>query len=277
MNADSRLVSMTFDQVRAAAPSVFADHPWEGVSQRYAFIPTASVVESLIAEGWNITAARQQRVLLQDRKEFTRHMLRFRRDDALTLAVGDVFPEIVLTNSHDRGSAYRMDAGLFRLVCTNGLVVDDATFARLSVRHTGNVLDDVRKGADEIAKELPRIMGEVRDMQTIELAPDERGIFAKAAMSLKFDESLPVEPFQVLTGRRYGDQKSDLWTTFNVIQENLTKGGLRYTLPAHTTEDGIRVPPRRTRTREVKSIREDTKLNKALWMLAEEMKRLKMA
>ncbi|OPY71420.1 MAG: hypothetical protein A4E63_01541 [Syntrophorhabdus sp. PtaU1.Bin050] len=277
MNTDSRLVSMTLDQVRAAAPSVFADHPWEGVSKRYSFIPTSSVVESLTAEGWNITAARQQRVLLENRKAFTRHMIRFRRDDALTLAVGDVFPEIALTNSHDRGSAYRMDAGLFRLVCTNGLVVDDATFARLSIRHTGNVLDDVRKGADDIAKELPRIMGEVRDMQTIELTPDERGVFAKAATSLKFDESVPIEPFQVLAARRYGDQKLDLWTTFNVIQENLTKGGLRYVLPTHTAEDGTRVRARRARTREVKSIREDTKLNKALWLLAEEMKRLKLA
>ena len=228
--------SMTLDQVRAYAPSVFADHPWEGVSEKYSFIPTSVVVESLKSEGWNITAARQQRVLLEDRKGFTRHMLRFRRDDAPTLAAGDVFPEIALTNSHDRGSAYRMDAGLFRLVCTNGLVVDDATFARLSIRHTGNVLDDVRKGADDIAKELPRIMGEVEEMQTIELTPDERGVFARAAMSLKFDESLPVEPFQVLAARRYGDQESDLWTTFNVIQENLTKGGLRYVLPAHTTE-----------------------------------------
>jgi hypothetical protein len=277
MNTDTRLASMTLDQVRAAAPSVFANHPWEGVSERYAFIPTSSVVESLVAEGWNIAAARQQRVLLQDRREFTRHMLRFRRDDALALAVGDVFPEIALTNSHDRGSAYRMDAGLFRLVCTNGLVVDDATFARLSIRHTGNVLDDVRKGADDIARELPRIMGEVGDMQAIELTPDEKAVFAKAAMSLKFDESLPVEPFQVLAARRYGDQKPDLWTTFNVIQENLTKGGLRYMLPTHITEDGTRVRARRAKTREIKSIREDTKLNKALWMLAEEMKRLKLA
>ena len=114
-------------------------------------------------------------------------------------------------------------------------------------------------------------------MQTIELSPDEKGVFAKAAMSLKFKESLPVQPFQVLAARRYGDQKSDLWTTLNVIQENLTKGGLRYVLPARTTEDGTRGRARRARTREVKSIREDTKLNKALWMLAGEMKRLKVA
>jgi len=269
------LVPMTLDQVRIHAPSVFADHPWEGVSEKYSFIPTASVVESLMAEGWNIAAARQQRVLLPDRKAFTRHILRLRRDDALTLAVGDVFPEIALINSHDRGSAYQMHAAPYRLVCRNGLVVDDATFARLSVRHTGNVLDDVRKGADEIAREVPRIMGDVKEMQTIDLAPDERGVFAKAALSLRFEDPSPVEPFQALTGRRYGDDKTDLWTTFNVIQENITKGGLRYVVPAHSTEEGIRVPARRARTREVKGIREDTKLNKALWTLAEEMKRLK--
>jgi hypothetical protein len=133
---------MTLDQVRVAAPSVFADHAWDGVSNRYSFIPTIAVVESLLSEGWNITRARQQRVMLPEKTEFTRHILRFRRDFK-SLVVGGVFPEIVLLNSHDRGSAYQMHAGLYRLVFSNGLVVDDSTFARLSIRHTGNVLDDV--------------------------------------------------------------------------------------------------------------------------------------
>lgn len=266
--------TLTLDQVRVAAPSVFADRPWHGVSERYAFIPTASVVESFLAEGWDVTAARQQRVLLEDRKEFTRHILRFRRNDSLALRVGDVFPEVVLVNSHDRGSAYQMHAGLYRLVCSNGLIVDDGTFSRLSIRHSGNVLDDVRKGADDIIREVPRIMGEVRDMQTIELTLEERDVFAKAAISLRFD-AIPVEPYQVLARRRYGDDARDLWTTFNVIQENLSKGGLKYVIPAHRNEEGLPVRPRRARTREVKSIKEDTRLNKALWTLAEEMKRLK--
>lgn len=144
------------------------------VSHRHSFIPASSVVEPLLAEGWNVTAARRQRVLLQDRKEFTRRILRFRRNDCLTLHVGDVFPEVVLLNSHDRGSAYQMYAGLYRLVCSNGLVVDDGTFARLSISHTGKVLDDVRKEADDIVQEVPRILGEVRDMQGIALTREER-------------------------------------------------------------------------------------------------------
>jgi hypothetical protein len=123
---------MTLEQVRVSAPSVFADHPWGGVSTRYSFIPTIDVVNSLLAEGWNITRAKQQRVMLPEKTEFTRHILRLRRSFG-PLAVGDVFPEIVLLNSHDRGSAYQMHAGLYRLVCSNGLVVDDSTFARLSI------------------------------------------------------------------------------------------------------------------------------------------------
>lgn len=275
MNFISERGVLTLDQVRQHAPSVFADRPWEGVSHRYSFIPTISVVQSLITEGWSITDARQQRVLLQDKTNFTRHILRFRRDDAVALHVGDVYPEVVLINSHDRGSAYQMHAGLYRLVCSNGLVVDDGTFARLSIRHSGRVIDDVRHGADNIIREVPRILTDVKEMQAIELVPNEREVFAKAALALRFDDSVSVQPYQALVPKRYGDDKTDLWTTFNVIQENLIRGGIRYAVPAHTNEEGMRVPARRARTREVKSIREDTKLNKALWTLAEEMKRLK--
>jgi hypothetical protein len=263
MNFISETDVLTLDQVRVAAPSGFADRPWESVSHRYSFMATSSVVESLLAEGWKVTAARQQRVLLQDRKEFTRHVLRFRRNDSLALHVGDVFREVVLVNSHDRGSAYQMHAGLYRLVCSNGLVVDDGTFTRLSMRHAGNVLDDVRRGADNIIKEVPRILGDIRGIQGIMLTQEERTTFARAAMSLRFDASVPVEPYQVHAPKRRGDDEPNLWTTFNVVQENLSKGGLRYVVPAHRTEEGMYVPSRRARTREVKSIREDTKLNKA--------------
>jgi len=267
---------LTLEKVQSIAPSVFADRPWGGVSDRYTFIPTISVVESLLSEGWNIMAAKQQATRIEGKEEFTRHILRFRRPGN-DLVVGDVFPEIVLMNSHDRGSAYQMHAGMFRLACSNGLIVDDSTFARLSIRHSGKAIDDVRRGADEIMTEVPRILGSVHEMQTIELTRDERGVLARAAFSLKFDESVPLDPSKLLEHRRYGDEKTDLWTTFNVVEENLTKGGLRYVIPAGRDENGQYVPRRRQRTREVKSIQEDTKLNKALWTLAEEMKKLKLA
>lgn len=268
------LQAMTMDQVRAAAPSVFADRPWDGVSARYAFIPTVNVVEALVTEGWNVMAARQQKTRVEGREDFTKHVIRFRRPDG-PVAVGDVFPEIVLTNSHDRGSAYQMFAGLFRLVCGNGMIVSDATFGRISVRHSGKVIDEVLGGAGEIGKTVPMILDSVKEMQAIDLSPNERGIFARAALALKYEENPPFNPTALLAPRRYGDTKTDLWATFNTIQENVIRGGIRYNAPAFRDEEGNFHPARRARTRGVNGINEDTRLNRALWTLTEEMRKLK--
>jgi Domain of unknown function (DUF932) len=35
----------------------------------------------------------------------------------------------------DKSSAYQLHCGLFRLICTNGMVVSDGTFQRISIKH----------------------------------------------------------------------------------------------------------------------------------------------
>lgn len=254
------------DQLRTLAPSIFAETAYHGMSSRYGFIPTIQVLEAIRGEGWFPVQAREQRVRLDDKRGFTRHIVRLRRPGTTLENVGDVIPEIVLLNSHDGSSAYQMHAGLFRLACANGLIVADSTFAKISIRHQGDVVGRVIEGAAEIVRDVPRIANDVRSMQAIELSDAERGIFAGSAIALR-DASTPLEPAQVLQRRRYGDDRKDLWTTFNVVQENVIRGGLR----SQTANGG------RTRTRAVTSIQEDTRLNKALWTLAEEMAKLKAA
>lgn len=80
----------------------------------------------------------------------------------------------------------------------------------------------------------------------------------------------PITPEQLLIPRRFDDRANDLWTTFNVAQENVIKGGLR---GVQRDEEGMRV--RRIKTRSVNGIDQDIKLNKALWLLAEKMAALK--
>jgi len=264
---------LTLEQVERVAPSIFASRPWEGVSAKYTFIPTIKVVESLMSEGWQIMQASQNRTRIAEKKFFTKHLIRFRRENEL--AVNDVFPEIVLINSHDRGSAYQMHAGLFRLVCSNGLIVADATFSKISVRHSGQIVDEVRKSADIISAEMPRVLTGVEAMKLIELTKNEQGIFAETAKRMKYGEESSLPSVQLLEPRRHGDVGNDLWSTFNRVQENITKGGNRYLIPAHRDEDGNYVRAKSRRTRKINSITEDTKINKALWFLAEEMKKLK--
>lgn len=271
------------EELQKIAPSVFAQHADEDCSSRYKFIPTIEVVEGLRKEGWFPVRGREMRVRLEGRKGFQKHKLCFQRAEdiarAKTLEVnryspsqhkivkGEVMPELVLINSHDRTSAYNLHAGLFRLLCSNGLMVCDATFARLSIPHRGDDVRDVIEGSYEVIREVPQILNRVDEMKAKPLALEYRKAFAEAGAILKFGslEESPVSASTILQPRRSSDTAENLWDTLNVIQENLTRGGLRYV----KNVDG---KIRRGKTRDVKSIDENVRLNKALWHIAEKFK-----
>ena len=112
---------LTDDQIRAVVPSIFADAPHESRSQRYTYIPTVAVLDELRKEGFQPFMVTQTRVRNEDRREFTKHMIRLRHAGQIN-ARGEA-NEIILLNSHDGSSSYQMLAGMFRFVCSNGLVV----------------------------------------------------------------------------------------------------------------------------------------------------------
>jgi hypothetical protein len=263
------------DYLKTLAPSVFAEHAEAKRSSKYSFIPTIRVVEKLAEEAWLPVMASEQRVRDLSRKGFQKHMLRFRKYDGTnpTLAVGDSFVEMVLINSHDGTSAYQLQAGLFRLVCSNGLVIADSTFENIKMKHQGFDPKDVLEASYRVIEDVPRIEKEVNSLSQVKLSVDEQMVFARSALALKYDDDKPsaVAAASLLVPRRHGDNKDDLWTTYNRVQENMIKGGIR---GRRITESG---DVRRTRTRAVKGIDENVKLNKALWALAEGMKSIKQA
>lgn len=251
------------DQIRAVAPSIFADAPHDSRSERYAYIPTSIVLQKLRKEGFEPFMVAQNRVRKEDRREFTKHMIRLRHANQIN---GTEANEIILLNSHDGTSSYQMLAGMFRFVCHNGLVCGN-TVADVRVHHKGAVVDNVIDGAYEVLKRFDRV-AESRDaMQGIALDTGETEVFARAALSLKYDENkpVPITEDQVLSARRHEDTGTDLWTVFNRTQENLIRGGLQ----------GRVANGRRQRTREVQGIDNNIRLNRALWMLADGMRKLK--
>jgi len=130
--------ALSSDDLRRCAPSVFAEHARPSVSSRYTFVSTQQVVALLGAEGWEPVKASEQRVRLEDRIGFQMHEIRFARRvdlEAGAFQVGNTRPEMILQNAHDGSRAYRIDAGLYRLVCRNGLTVADTDFAHVSIRH----------------------------------------------------------------------------------------------------------------------------------------------
>ncbi|MDN4571678.1 hypothetical protein DBB29_00035 [Pandoraea cepalis] len=255
---------MTDDQIRKVAPSVFADEKHESRSDRYAYIPTSQVLDALRAEGFQPYMAIQQRVNDPAKREHTKHLIRFRH---ATQMDAPEWPELLLMNSHDGTSSYKMMTGMFRLVCSNGMVCG-RSLGEIAVPHKGNVLDKVRDGANEILDGFGLIT-EVKDsMRTLPLNEGERLAFARAALALRYDEKVspaPITETQILRPRRSSDTGTDMWTTFNVLQENITRGGI----------SGRNATGKRTTTRAITGLDSNVGVNRGLWVLAEEMKKLK--
>ncbi len=257
--------TLSDEQIRRVAPSVFAEAAHDSRSSRYTYVPTARVLDGLRAEGFLPVMATQSRSRDASRREFTKHMLRLRRSTGPAV-VGEELPEIVLVNSHDGTSAYQMLAGIFRLVCSNGMVVGAGRATEIRVPHQGDIVGRVIEGAYSVVEDFDRVRESAESMKALPLLTGEQRMFAQAALVAKYGEETPaISVDQVLTPNRSEDLGNDLWRTFNRVQENLVRGGLRT-----RSANG-----RRMRTREVAGISQNVQLNRALWTLAEEMKKLK--
>jgi Domain of unknown function (DUF932) len=241
-------------------PSIYATRPSAQVSEKYGFIPTSVIVHALESAGFvpvRVQAARSQ----AERAAFAKHLIRFRHREHMHVQVGDWLPEVVLLNSHDGSSSYHITAGVFRLVCSNGLIVG-TSYGEARVRHTKHAPEEIVDASFRVIEALPRISESVQSMQAMPLEPFEREAFATAALTLRYPEAAPIHPQKLLTTRRAADESSDLWTTLNVVQENVLRGGQR----------GVES---NRRTRRISSVTEDVRINRGLWTLAEELKRLK--
>ena len=289
-------IPLTLDALRHFAPSAFATEAHESRSVRYTYIPTSEVIAGLMREGFQPFKATQSRSRIEGKYEFTKHMIRFRHPDSFAAIqrVGDSVPEVVLVNSHDGTSAYKLSAGLFRLVCSNGLMVADSTVGMLSIMHKGNIVDQVIEGSFEIVAQSEKALAKSDEWGRLALTAGEQGAFADVARELRFADAegtiqTPITATQLLRPRRTEDAngpvdwrgnraaqgpKQDLWHTLNVVQENVVKGGLHGFQQSIDKQTG-RKTARRVTTREVKGIDQDVKLNRALWMLAERMAELK--
>ena len=166
---------LTDEQIRNVAPSVFADAAHSSRSARYSTIPTSEVLASLRREGFQPFAVTQGGSRDEQKRDFTKHMLRLRHESTMGAQVGDSFQEIVLVNSHDGTSSYQLMAGMFRLVCSNGMVVGAGNgFDEVRIKHAGNVIPAVIDGCVEILGRLPEVSNNVAALY-VQIETEKRG------------------------------------------------------------------------------------------------------
>lgn len=246
---------MNHEQIRIAAPSVFAVNPHPRVSEKYQFVPTAKVLETFEADGFECIHAKQQKVRDASRKESTKHTLLLRQPG---ISVADHrgvnLPTVRVINSHDWSSTLQVHFGMLALICSNGLYFTGQQFTSYNVRHD-TAIEDVHNIITRFRSSVAHMATVIDNWRNIYLERSQREDFARDAAKLRFgDDADKVSLSDILLEtRRRQDEAFDLWTTFNVIQENVIKGGQKI---------GSR------RSRAIGNIDADQRLNEELFKLA---------
>ena len=269
---------VTSDQLRRNFPAIFAESEKNTLSDKYLYIPTYKLVENLERQGFSIVGAKQQgsRSLSREHAKHVVYMTHADQKNKTLDKVGDELPMLALTNSHNGLSSFALDTAFFRLVCSNGLMMPTNSFSSARIVHKVGMETDVINAAYRVVSNFAKQIETINAMKSVELNSSEQKLLASSASRMAFDEKIielnaernPIEQ-RLLQARRYDDKKNDLWTTFNVIQENVIKGGFRV---IRENENGQRSI---ARTRAVNSLDRDAKLNKELMALAQEMLKLK--
>lgn len=255
---------LTESQIKERASSVFTASPASNVSKHYTHIPTSIVIDDMDKLGWGVVDVQQ--VKARTGVGFQKHLLVFRNPDVVINGDdGDtVFPQILLTNSHDGKNAFTFTAGLFRLVCANGLVISTQEFENVKMRHMGYTFEDLQVKIKEMVNQLPLTVESMNKMKSTEIKEKEALKFAKKALTTRFTKA-QIKVFKInlkdlITPVRDEDKGTDVWSLFNIVQEKIITGDFTYKMGG--TE---------RKAREIKNFNQDLKVNKELFEMAAEL------
>ena len=253
---------LTKDEIKKRASSIFTTKGSPDTSEKYAHISTEKIIDDMALLGWGVCDAKQ--VKARKGVGFQKHLVVFRNPELyISGADGDdVFPQILLTNSHDGKNAFTFTAGLFRMVCENGLVISTEEFDNLKIRHYGYDFEELEKTINAIVEKLPLTVESMNKFKQTKLNQDQMLDFAKQALNTRFTEDelkvIKVDLIDLITPTRAEDKGDDLWSVFNTVQEKLTHGMFNY---SYGTKN--------RKARKIKNFNKDMELNSKLYMLAD--------
>jgi hypothetical protein len=249
----------TKSEIRQLANSIFTTQGAPGTSEKYAHISTEKIIDDMQLLGWGVVDAKQ--VKARKGEGYQKHLVVFRNNDIqITAEDGDnVFPQILLTNSHDGKNAFTFTAGLFRMVCENGLVVSSREFENMKIRHYGYSFEELQDTIKAMVEKLPLTVESLNKFRQVELSQEQALDFAKKALEVRLGEldNIQIDLQDLLTPTRSEDRGNDLWSVYNVVQEKLIHGMFNY-------KYGVKS----RKARKIKNFKQDLVINERLYDLA---------
>jgi hypothetical protein len=283
IHQNNLIMFTTIEDLKTTVPAAFRTPELgaaSGVSSKYSFTTTSEIIDILDGMGWHVHSAKQQK--RRTDIDTAKHMLRFKNPAFDRSGLGEISPEVLLVNSHDRSSAIQFHLGLFRLICSNGLVVADSSLSKMSYRHLNLNFDEVKEGIATLVENVPNVLDSMERYDSIILGEQEQIEFVRKAMALRYpefyfdtpelrdkkvlnksliDDSIVYD--EILSAVRPGDEGNSLWKVYNRVQEKVIKGDFERIV---ATENGLRV----RKARPIKNIRLDVNVNKGMWELLEQ-------
>ena len=257
---------LTNEQLKAKAPSLFQDQPYHEVSSKYHFIPTIEIIEQLRAENWYPVTVNEAGVRDLSKNGFQQHYVRFQHFSDLINPNANVV-ELLLFNSHDRSMSFSISAGVYRYICSNGLIIADSVFDSYKIKHLGERENDVINAVANITAIKPKLLSKISKFESITLNQNEKESFLQSALPLRFENHLELDnPNELLTPLRVEDKNDDLYTVLNILQENF----LSSKVSGYNKETN-----RRFTSKQITSISKDVEINKGLWDIAERIASIK--
>jgi len=253
---------LSTSEIKERAKSIFTETAGPSVSSKFTHIPTFKVIEDMAQLGFGVVDVKE--VKARKGIGFQKHLIVFRNPDLFIKGQDgdDVFPQILVSNSHDGKNAFTFKCAIFRLVCENGLVISTQDFADIKIRHMGYTFEALQEKINGIVEQLPLTVESMNKMKQIQLSEEQTVEFAKKAIATRFTEAeidnVKIDFDKLLEPTRKEDEGNGLWEVFNRIQEKIIEGDFQYI-------SGAKI----RKARKIKNFQQDVKINSELWELAE--------
>ena len=259
-----------------------------GLSKHYSFVPTIDVVNDLRTLGYDCVDATQVKSRKKSTNGYQKHMLTFEHPDHKVDQVKEVeladgttetqvlpaeeYPQLLLTNSHDGGNAFTLSAGIFRLVCSNGLVIKTEDYGTARLVHKGYSFEAVQKLVKEFEETMGEVLTKITAMKKVELTKQQQIEFAKQAALLRFTAksynedniSDVVDIDDLLNVDRKEDAGNGLYEVFNRVQESIVQGKYSYSSNGKVKDANTKT----RKARPIKNFKQSINVNQKLSELA---------
>lgn len=261
------LRQLSLEEVKSLAPQAFAAAPSDKTSDKYSFLPTTRIIEDMETLGWLVCNAKAMKSTGKNplRGTHGKHIVEFYNPEVKINSGNDTeaFVKIVIENNAAGWGRLKIEVGIFRLVCENGMIIKDQDFGSFKLRHLGYTFEDLQTLVGQIVERLPIAVAKINTFSAIELTPSQMKDFAIKAIQVRMGEdriATDDEINQVLQVRRPADEGNTLWKVFNRCQEAMIRGGSSF----------IDSKGRLRTLRPIKNMIMDMDINKGIWEVAEQ-------